>query len=803
MTTELLLPVGNMEMCLAAVHHGADAVYVGVPFFNARGRTSDLSLTELKEMIDLCHLYGVKVNLAFNVVIFENEFPKVIETLKEILPLGPDAFIVQDLGLASLIRQMAPNQRIHASTQMTVTNPDAIKLVDDLKIDRFVLGRENSISEIKLIREQTDKELEVFVHGALCVAYSGQCFTSESLGGRSANRGQCAQSCRLPYELYVDDVKKEMGDKAYLVSPKDLMGIEEVPTLKNIGVNSFKVEGRLKTPEYVAAAAKNYREVLDGQPLNLGPRTEELASTYSRGFFSGWLHGVDHQKLVDGTFSAHRGLYLGEVKSVSKGRFTLNSETDLRAQMGLLIVGKEEMGSKIFAVKKSGKEYEVEPLQKNLEIQKGQKVYLNSNETLGRELQRNWQSREHMKKIPLKFLVQGMYNEPLLVKAIDPEGREVYAQTISNLAPANNRVTTQEFIQEELSSLGTTVYRMENFECFLQEGLFMNHRELKELRRELVEKMNTARTSRKTIVVEVPAPSTTRSKAVTGLNVLVRTTEQVDALVEIEGIKSVVLDFEFGKNYEASLKFLREAGIKTGIATTRILKPQEYYNLKMIARLNPDFILVRNLGALEYLKRETKIPLIGDFSLNVTNARTLSYLAEKGLETINVSYDLNQEQLLDLVKHGDPSKVEVTIHQYMPEFHMEHCVFAAFLSKGSSFKDCGKPCEKHEVKLKDPYGNWHYLKADHECRNTFFKAIPQSAGFLIETLKKEGVASVRLEALSENAAELTLKVKTYLGLLHGELTPGEAMKKLEMVESYGLGLGQMKKSDSYQDRKKT
>ncbi len=790
-------------MCLAAVHHGADAIYVGVPFFNARGRTTDFSMAELKEMIDLCHLYGVKVNLAFNVVIFENEFPKVVETLKEILPMGPDAFIVQDLGLASLIREMAPNQRIHASTQMTVTNPDAIKLVDDLRIDRFVLGRENSISEIKLIREQTDKELEVFVHGALCVAYSGQCFTSESLGGRSANRGQCAQSCRLPYELYVDDVKKEMGEKAYLVSPKDLMGIEEVPALKNLGVNSFKVEGRLKTPEYVAAAAKNYREVLDGQPLNLGPRTEELASTYSRGFFSGWLNGVDHQKLVDGTFSAHRGLYLGEVKAVTKNRFTITSDTDLKAQMGLLIVGKEEMGSKIFAVKKSGKEYEVELLQKNLDIKKGQKVYLNSNETLGRELQKNWQSREHMKKIPLKFLVQGMYNEPLLVKAIDPDGREVYAQTISNLAPANNRVTTQEFIQEELSSLGTTVYRMDKFEAFVQEGLFMNHREIKDLRRELVEKMNTARTTRKTSVVEVSRPEFKRSKALTGLNVLVRTTEQVEALVDIEGIKSVVLDFEFGKNYEASLKLLRDAGIKAGIATTRILKPQEYHNLKMISRLNPDFILVRNLGALEYLKRETKIPLIGDFSLNVTNARTLMYLADKGLETINVSYDLNQEQLLDLVKHGDPSKVEVTIHQYMPEFHMEHCVFAAFLSKGSSFKDCGKPCEKHDVKLKDPYGNWHYLKADHECRNTFFKATPQSAGFLIETLKKEGVASIRLEALSENAAELSLKVKTYLGILSGELTPGEAMKKLEMVESYGLGLGQMKKSDTYQDRKKS
>lgn len=801
--SELLLPVGNMEMCLAAIHHGADAIYVGVPFFNARGRTTDFTLTELKEMIDLCHLYGVRVNLAFNVVIFEDEFPKVRELLKDILPLGPDAFIVQDLGLASLIREMAPEQRIHASTQMTVTNTDAIRLVDDLKIDRFVLGRENSLSEIKLIRESTDKELEVFVHGALCVAYSGQCFTSESLGGRSANRGQCAQSCRLPYELFVDDVKKEMGEKSYLVSPKDLLGIEEVPALKALGVNSFKVEGRLKTPEYVATAARNYREVLEGGPLNLGARTQELATTYSRGFFSGWLHGVNHQKLVDGTFSAHRGLFLGEIREVKKGCFTIATSTELKPQMGLLIVGEKELGSKIFTVRRIGKNFEVELLQKNLELKAGMKVYLNSDETRDRELQKGWKSREHMKRILLNMKVSGKSGEKLQLIARDPEGREVSAETQSVLSPAQSRALSKEFLQEELSALGTTVYSLRDFHCELEGELFLHQRDLKDLRREIVEKMNRARTQRE-FFPGIEKPKTfPRGKVEAKLNVLLRTKEQVEAVVGLEGISSVILDFEFGKNYEVSLKLLRDAGIRTGIATTRILKPQEYHNLKLLVRLAPDFILVRNLGALEYLRRESKIPLIGDFSLNVTNSRTLNYLTDKGLGSVNVSYDLNQDQLLELVRAGDPSKIEVTIHQYMPEFHMEHCVFAAFLSEGTSFKDCGKPCEKHEVKLKDPYGNWHFLKADHECRNTFFKATPQSAGFLMETLKNEGVGAVRLEALSETPEELRKKISGYVKLLEGKTSPGELMEELELMESYGLGLGQMKKADSYQDRKKS
>lgn len=813
MKNELLLPVGNMTMCMAAVRHGADAIYVGVPFFNARGRTTDLSLEELKEMIDFCHLYGVKVNLAFNVVIFQDEFPLVVSLLEKILPLGPDAFIVQDLGLAQLIKKMAPHQRLHASTQMTVTNPDAIKLVEDLGIDRFVLGRENSLEEIKIIREQTDKELEVFVHGALCVAYSGQCFTSESLGGRSANRGQCAQSCRLEYDLYVDDVKKDLQDKKYLVSPKDLMGLAEVPALRDLGVNSFKIEGRLKTPEYVASTARNYREVLDGGKINLAVRSQELASTYSRGFFSGWLNGVDHQRLVEGSFSSHRGLEIGKILDVKKNVIKIEASNPLAAGMGLLLVGKEEVGSKIFSARRIGNTWEVELVQKNLNLTKGMKVFINSNEVLDRELQRGWQSREHQKKIPLKFLVQGVLREPLLVKAIDPEGREVYAQTISILNPANSKPLTEDFIKEELNSLGTTVYSVGEFECYLEEGLFLNHKELKELRRELVEKMNKARVER--IVPDLCASNLPQKnvapESVGKLNVLLRSRDQVTGLVENfsqisnykDSIKSVILDFEFGKDYASSVSAIRELGIPVGIATTRILKPKEYYNLKTLIRLNPDFLLVRNLGAIEFLRRECSIPLLGDFSLNVTNSLSLEYLISKGLQSVNASYDLNQEQLLDLISFTDPSKLEVTLHQYMPEFHMEHCVFAAFLSTGHSFKDCGKPCEKHDVKLKDPYGNWHHLKADQECRNTFFKATPQSASFLLRSLKEKGVATFRLEALNETTEELTQKLLTYLKLLKNEITSDEALSELKLVETYGLGLGQMNKSDTYQDRKKS
>jgi putative protease len=355
---------------------------------------------------------------------------------------------------------------------------------------------------------------------------------------------------------------------------------------------------------------------------------------------------------------------------------------------------------------------------------------------------------------------------------------------------------------------------MGEFECYLQEGAFMNHRELKELRRELVEKMNAQRVrAKKADLSDVEAPAVQAStQTSTGLNVLLRNKIQVDGFAEAvksgffqnleHQIHNVILDFEFGKDYATSVELMKSLGFTTAIATTRILKPKEYHNLKMISRCNPDKILVRNLGAIEFLNRETRIPLLGDFSLNVTNSLTAQYLIGKGLETVNASYDLNQEQLLDLIEHMDASTLEVTLHQYMPEFHMEHCVFAAFLSKGHSFKDCGKPCEKHEVKLKDPYGNWHHLKADQECRNTFFKATPQSASFLVKELKAKNVRSLRLEALNELPQELNEKILAYLKLLHGDLSSQEVVAELKLMESYGLGMGQLHKSDTYKDRKK-
>lgn len=818
--SELLLPVGNMNMCLAAIHNGADAIYVGMPHFNARGRTTDFSIPDLKEIIDICHLYGVKVNLAFNVVIFQNEIPEVINLLKDVLPLGPDALIVQDVGLARLVREMAPEQVIHGSTQMTVTNHEAMSLLDDLKIKRFVLGREVSLPEMRLIKEKTDRELEVFVHGALCVAYSGQCFTSESIGGRSANRGQCAQSCRLEYDMFVDGKKHDLKDLKYLVSPKDLCGISEIPALLDIGIESFKVEGRLKTPEYVAATARSYSAAIRGK-VNINEAKKEMGLTYSRGFFSGWLHGVDHQELVDGTYGAHRGVEVGKVLKIDAKFITVSSNyPDLKNGDGVLLAGffrnkKTEVGGMLYGVKKIkegvfelqfGKEFDLKSAQKDFI------VYFNHDAQVTKKLTHSYTDKSLKKRIALGMKVTAHIGHAMKVEVSDGS-HSVLIYSDEVVTDAVNLPITEAALAEELGALGATCFTLESFSLESSGAFFINQKLLKKMRREFSEALVELRVRAKNLPVHsenlgtLPKLTTGRKTSSPKLNIMLREISQVHNFLSFyeeigETLGVVYLDYEFGKGYTESVALLKDKGINVGIATTRILKPNEYYNFKVIERANPDIILCRNLGAVYYFQ-EKAFELRGDFSLNVTNSMTADYFLKKKLSTICASYDLNSLQLNDFISYTDSSKIEVTIHQYMPSFHMEHCVFAAFLSEGKSFRDCGKPCEVHRLELKDQFGNHHQIKADQECRNTMFNATPQSAAKLIPDWREKGVGEFRFEALYENKEELKKKIMGYKKLVENNSTDQhqQIIQSINVLEKYGLSDGSQKERE-YKDRKK-
>src|SRR5579859_29474 len=371
---ELLAPAGDWECARAAVENGADAIYFGLEKFNARMRAHNFTVGDLPKLMEFLHRRGVRGYVTFNTLVFQNELADAEKYLRTIIAAGVDAAIVQDVGIARLIRALSPDFPIHASTQMTITSAAGIEFARELGCDLVVLARECSLKEIEKILEGTASgpsphdsnsgssarapslPLEVFVHGALCVAYSGQCLTSEALGGRSANRGECAQACRMPYELIADGKQVPLENRKYLLSPQDLAGLEVLPDLVRVGVASLKIEGRLKSPEYVANITRIYRKALDdlshsqpgaGNKQPSGPREKsaqyEMEMAFSRGLYTGWFRGVNNQELVHGCFGKKRGVYLGVVREVRADAVRVELEQDLCAGDGVVFdAGKPE-----------------------------------------------------------------------------------------------------------------------------------------------------------------------------------------------------------------------------------------------------------------------------------------------------------------------------------------------------------------------------------------------------------------------------------------------------------------------------
>jgi len=817
---EILAPVANEEMLAAAIHNGADAVYIGMPGHNARARTEDFSFERLEKMIHEAHRYEVKVFIAFNILIFENELEALEHDLISILALKPDAIIVQDLGLAYLIRQLAPDQVLHASTQMTHTNSRGIELLSDLNLQRFVLGREVNMEEMASIRKNTQKELEVFVHGALCVAYSGQCLTSENFGGRSANRGQCAQSCRVSYDLIVDGKVDPRHVSSYLVSPKDLCGLDDIDQLIEIGINSFKIEGRYKSAEYVAMTTKSYREKISS--TGKSPRLSDLEITYSRGFYSGWMHGVHHEKLVTGQNNSHRGALVGNVISTSNGKFPsllIQSHENIFQGDGLLIL--DEKGN-ISATGKAFHVHEVKPQHYEIAFSNAvslkavsphHDVYINSSDARDRLTKQTWSDKRNHKRLPISIKLILRINQPLILEVTHRQFKARFFSP-SNCTLAEQRPLEKESLEREFSKLGGSIYKMASFELDSDSTLFLAAKELKQIRQTMIAWLDEQREAPNkepfsfnkvySTLLATPKPKEFTSPK-PQLHLLIREPHQLKEL-DPNCVDRISLDYKHGVAYGPSLKIIQSLGCEAGIATTRILKENQERRLHDLNKHRPDFILVRNLGALQYLNNSDalkNIPRIGDFSLNISNHLSASYLIDKGLNLICPSYDLNKFQLIDLLQHSSPSRFEITVHQYMPSFPMKHCVFATFLSNGTNAKNCGLVCREHQVSLRDQHGVEHPLQADQECRNTMFHGKAQSAASLIPELMGLGVDHFRIEALNESAFDLAKKIELYRNVINKSISPDQLKQALSLDEKYGLSEGQLLVQRHYRDRKKS
>ena len=816
----------------AAVANGADAVYFGLDQFNARHRAANFKLDELPEVMNYLHRHNVKGYLTFNVLIFSDELDQAVEYAKAMVAAGVDAVIVQDLGLALLLKHLAPDLHVHGSTQMTLTEPRGVEFVrKHLGVRRVVLARELSSKDIGTIAATTDMPLEVFIHGALCVAYSGQCLTSESLGGRSANRGQCAQACRLPYDLIVDGKPKDLGDKAYLLSPQDLAAYDLVDDLVKVGVSCFKIEGRLKSAQYVAATTQAYRASLDAALSNLrfeisDPQKRNLAQIFSRGFTHGFLDGVDHSELVPALFPKSRGIRVGTVVSISRrgvivridpvssnGRMTLNSgQHPLKLGDGVVFdqgrPAQDEQGGRIFEIFARKGELELTFGRGAIdfsEIIPGAIVWKTDDPEIRKQLEQSYSREQVVRRVPVTATVEAAAGSSLRLSLSDGQNR-VTVSSARSLELAHKHPATIESIREQLSRLGDTPFELAELDAPVLDPVMIPKSVLNDLRRQAVEQLLDARSRAGRISIaddealaklrkqtnDLRAEPRTLSPE-PSLSVLTRTLDQLLAVTRWKRslpIATVYCDFEDVRKYHDAVPIAREAGLSIALATTRIIKPDEEGLLRLVAAANPDAILIRNLAGLCFFREERPdLPLIGDYSLNVANELTAGLFLRQGLERLVPSYDLNWKQLKAMLTRIDAGFFEAVIHQHMPMFHMEHCVFCHTLSTGKDHRDCGRPCDRHRLDLRDRQGQPHPLIADVGCRNTVYNAAAQSAAELVPNLKELGVRFFRVELLRQGPDETLALLGRYADVITGRADGKQTVRTLRVLSQLGVTRG--------------
>ena len=849
---ELLAPAGDWECARAAVENGADAIYFGLERFNARMRAKNFTAADLPKLMAYLHRRGVRGYVTFNTLVFADEIQAAVEYLKTIIAAGVDAAIVQDVGVCRLIRALSPDFPIHTSTQMTVTSAAGIEFARQLGANLVVLARENSLKEIALMREAqlgacTIMPLEVFVHGALCVAYSGQCLTSESLGGRSANRGECAQACRMPYDLVSDGKTVDLGDRRYLLSPQDLSGLEVLPDLVRAGVASLKIEGRLKSPEYVANITRVYRSALDkvmSEVFGPTPAREaevmehvrqesqyDLEMGFSRGLYTGWFRGIQNQELAHARFGTKRGVFLGRVTSVGQDRVTLKLEGPAKPGDGLVFDAgrpdEKEEGGRIYYLDQHHGETVLRFGEGDIDfgrIQAGDRVWKTNDPALDRRVRQTFEGEQIRFRRELSIEVHGHAGAPLTLIARDREGHIAQADSTALLARAEKQPLSSERLTDQLGRLGGTPFKLGSLQNNLTGEVILPVSELNELRRRVVTDLEAQRAAPKqwtlhdrpleAIALKHPAAPTTAQvpQAPTAteaeLIVVIRELPQL-AAAWTAGARTIYCEFENPKHYrdavqqfrqlQASAADLSQPPASIWVAAPRIFKPGEDWIIKQVLSCEADGYLVRNYDHLQAFAGRR---LRGDFSLNVANPWTADYfITHHGLERVTASYDLNIGQLESLLQNAPGTWFDITLHHHMPMFHMEHCVFCAFLSKGKDYHDCGRPCDSHRVALRDRVGAEHPLKADAGCRNTVYNSRAQTGAEYATRLIALGARSFRVEFLTEDAAEVGRCVTRYQQLLAGQISGTELWQEFKLINQLGVTRGQMETATRVLPRK--
>ena len=809
---EIMSPAGYWPQLHAAIEAGADAVYFGLHHFTARAKVG-FSLTELPDVMRTLHQRGVRGYITFNTLVFEHELSSAAQTIAAIAEAGADAMIVQDYGIVRLAREIVPSMELHASTQMSITNSEGVKLAQSFGIQRVTLARELSLDEVERIVNETGCDLEIFVHGALCVAYSGQCFSSEAWGGRSANRGQCAQACRLPYDLLVDGKLEPLGDARYLLSPGDLYALRDIPRVIQTGVAALKIEGRYKDADYVALATASYRKAVDdawaGRELSLTPREElDLEQVYSRGLGSHFINGTNHQTVVRGRAPRHRGVHIGRVANINGDRITIETAeahdiSPLKPGDGVVFDAADwrspqepEEGGRVYAA--------LPHLDGTLElrfgnaainsnrIRPGDLVWRTHDPDLDRAVKPFLEPSAPVAKQPVNVHVTAAVGEPLRAQWTLAKRPSIQVTVVSPapLDAAKARGISAEMLRDQFERLGNTPYELAGLTVDLNGTAFVPVSLLNQLRRDAVEQLQALQGHKPAFEIHEPklaVPTPAAAAATTELHVLVRTPDQLEAAIA-EHPSSITLDYLDLYGLRPSIDRVKASGIAVRVASPRVLKPGEARIVNFLASLDCP-ILVRAAGMIAGLAAAPA--LIGDFSLNAANAITAQTYLDLGIHRLTPTHDLNAAQVAHLARKIGGERIEVIAYQHLPVFHTEHCVFCRFLSKGTTYRDCGRPCEEHRIALEDQQGRAHPVMADVGCRNTVFGAEAQEASLHLDQWREAGIGHFRLEFVHETPDQVRHVIRAFYATLAGATTAQQLHAELKRIAPEGTTEGSL------------
>lgn len=802
---ELLAPAGSREALVAAVENGANAIYLAGNAFGARAYASNFDREALREAIHFAHLRKVAIHVTVNTIVADEEMGPLRDYLRFLYEAGADAVLVQDLGVARVAHETVPDLPLHASTQMSVSSLEGVRALAELGFTRVVLARELSLKEIRHICAHASVEIETFMHGALCVCYSGQCLMSSMIGGRSGNRGRCAQPCRLPYTLVDEKGQDVLGDKAgsYLLSPRDLSTIDVIPDLIEAGVSSLKIEGRMKRPEYVATVVRTYREAIDTYYAGKGyavtqEERDDLAQIFNRDFTTAYLEGRPGKAMMSDRRPNNRGLLIGRVTAYDwdrrivtvklSGRLGLGDQVDFWVKVGGRVtatisaltdakgraVEEGQAGDTVsFAIPSAVRDHD--------------RVFKVYDARLMERAKETYASGAPVRRIPVAIEVRAAIGEPLTVTLCDAEGHRGEGRTDFIGEPARKRPLSEETVRKQVSRLGTSVYEMKSLHCDIAGEVMVPMSEINEARRKAVEALDALRLKEIEAREHRPEPKFTDRIA--------RPTPKkahflvaVDTLGKAEAALAAGADgILFGgesyehrviapEEYERAWQMAREAGARIDFNTPRIVHDGQQKHVERLldafAAFPPDAVHVHNIAMLALVRRLTDFAIHADYSLISYNKQTLAFLKDYGASGATLSPELTAKEIRQLAKES-PLPLTCIVHGRLELMVSNYCVTGSFLG-GCGEGPCTQPCTRGHFALKDRKDALFPLAMDQFCHmhvlnSKVLSMMPHAMKF-----RAAGIETMQIEAKAMGEKEIAAIVKAYRKAMAFPEEPAEA-----------------------------